>query len=199
MAIVLDIRHETLAEFLEWEEQQPERYERVSGLVRMMTGGTIDHNRITLNVADALRRRLAGGNCEAFVNDVKIVTPAENVMYPDVVVACGAIPGKATSLENPVIIAEVLSPRTAARDHGPKRWAYYQIPSLRHYVLIDQYEGGVEVASPDPDGTWRSVVIQQLDASFRLDALNLEIGLEEVFARVAFGSQPESAEATDAG
>ena len=35
-------------------EQQPERYERVDGFVRMMTGGTVDHNRITRNVRDAL-------------------------------------------------------------------------------------------------------------------------------------------------
>ena len=83
-----------------------------------MTGGTIDHNRITLNVADALRQRLSDGNCEAFVNDMKVVTPAGDVMYPDVVVACGDIPGKATLLEAPMVIVEVLSESTAERDHG---------------------------------------------------------------------------------
>lgn len=195
MATAPDVRQQTLAEFLDWERRQPERYERVSGVVRMMTGGTIDHNRITRNLAEALWRRLQDRGCEVFTSDVKVVTPAEDVAYPDVAVACGDIPGKATSLEGPVLIAEVLSESTSARDHGPKRWAYYQIASLRHYVLTDQYEGGVEVASPDPDGTWRSVVLRRLDARLRLEAFGIEIGLDEMFQRVAFGAPRGSAEA----
>jgi Uma2 family endonuclease len=80
----------------------------------------------------------------------------------------------------------VLSESTAERDHGRKRWAYQTIPSLRHYVLVDQDEGGVEVTSPNPDGTWRSVILRDLGARLELTALNVQIGLEEVFARVVF-------------
>jgi len=186
MATALNARHETLEDFLAWEREQPQRYERLSGVIRLMTGGTVDHNRIALNVADAFRQRLRGGNCEAFVNDIKVVTPAGDVMYPDVVVACGDIPGKATVLDAPVVIVEVLSESTAERDHGRKRWAYQTIPSLRHYVLVDQDEGGVEVTSPNADGTWQSVILRDLGDRLELTALKLEIGLEEVFARVAF-------------
>ncbi len=57
MATALHVR--SLTDFLAWERQQPERYERVSGVVRMMTGGTIDHNRIVRNVAEALARAAA--------------------------------------------------------------------------------------------------------------------------------------------
>ena len=98
MATALNTRHQTLEDFLAWERDQPERYERVSGVIRMMTGGTIDHNRITRNVADALWQRLRDGECEVFTCDVKVITPAGDVMYPDLVVACGDIPGKATVL-----------------------------------------------------------------------------------------------------
>jgi Uma2 family endonuclease len=198
MATALNRRHETLEQFLAWEREQPERYERVSGVIRLMTGGTLDHNRITLNVADALRQRLRRGECEVFVNDVKVVTPAGDVMYPDVVVACGELPGKATVLDAPVVIVEVLSESTAERDHGRKRWAYQTIPSLRHYVLIDQDEGGVEVTSPNADGTWQSVIVRELGARLRLTALNLEVGLEKVFARVAFPGSTQGSRATDA-
>jgi Uma2 family endonuclease len=186
MATALNRRHQTLEEFLAWEREQPERYERLSGVIRMMMGGTFDHNRITLNVADAFGQRLRGGDCEVFVNDVKVVTPAGDVMYPDVVVAYGELPGKATTLDAPVAIVEVLSASTAERDHVPKRWAYQTIPSLRHYVLVDQDEGGVEVTSPNEDGTWRSVILRDLDDRLQLPALKVEIGLAEVFARVAF-------------
>lgn len=99
MATALNVRYRTLDDFLAWEREQPQRYERVSGVIRMMTGGTIDHNRISLNVTEAFRQRLRDGNCETFVNDLKVVTPAGDVMYPDMVVACGDIPGKATVLD----------------------------------------------------------------------------------------------------
>jgi Uma2 family endonuclease len=198
MATALDARNQTLEEFLAWEREQPQRYERVSGVIRMMTGGTIDHNRITRNVADAVWRRLRGGECEVFTSDVKVVTPAGDVMYPDVVVACGHIPGKATVLDAPAVIVEVLSESTAERDHGRKRWACQTIPSLRHYVLVDQDEGGVEVTSPNADGTWRSVILRDLSDRLELPALKVEIGLQEVFARVAFPGSTAGSGAADA-
>lgn len=185
MATALDFRHRPLQDFLDWEAAQPERWERVAGVVRMMTGGTVDHNRITLNVADRLRLSLRGGDCEVFVNDMKVVSPGKDVMYPDVVVACGDLPGRATALDAPVVVVEVLSDSTATRDHGPERWAYQTIPSLRHYVLVAQDQPTVEVASRDPDGTWRSVIHRSLDARLRLPALDVDIGLDEIFARVA--------------
>ena len=48
----------------------------------------------------------------------------------------------------------------------------------------------VEVASPDPDGTWRSVVRHGLESTLRLEALGVELGLDEVFARVTFAASP---------
>jgi Uma2 family endonuclease len=193
--MALELRHDSLEAYLAWEQRQPERYERVGGVVRMMTGGTINHNRITLNVADALRQRLRGG-CEVFTSDVKVVSPEGDVMYPDVVVASGDIPGDATTLDAPVVIVEVLSDSTAARDHGPKRWAYQTIASLGHYVLIAQDKPTVEVASRDPDGTWRSVIHRDLGARIRLEALELDIGLDEVFARVTLASPPGAPSST---
>jgi Uma2 family endonuclease len=122
-------------------------------------------------------------------------------MYPDVVMACGDIPGKATVPDAPVVVVEVLSESTAERDHGRKRWAYQTMPSLCHYVLLDQDEGGVEMTSPNADGTWQSVILCDLrDLRDRVDltALKLEIGLEEVFARVAFPGSTEISEPASA-
>jgi len=183
-----DLRNQTLEDFLAWEREQPERWERVGHRVWMMTGGTLAHNRITLNMAAGLRTRLDPA-CEVFSSDVKVVSPAKDVMYPDVVVACGDLDDRATELDAPVVVVEILSERTAARDHGPKRWAYQTIPSLQQFVLIDQYAPVVEVASRDPDGSWRSVIHRDLQARLRLEALGVEIGLDEVFARVEFTEQ----------
>jgi Uma2 family endonuclease len=168
MATALDDRHGSLADFLDWERQQ------------------VAHNRLTRYCARALENRLQGSDCEVFTSDVKVVSPEDDVMYPDVVIVCSDVPDEATELRTPVAVVEVLSGSTAARDHGPKRWAYQMIPSLEHYVLVDQGKPVVEVASRSADGSWRSTIHRGLDGQLRLDALG--IGLEEVLARVTFAS-----------
>jgi Uma2 family endonuclease len=182
----------SLADFLAWEEAQPLRHERVGGRIWAMTGGTLAHNRIALNVYSALRTRLADSACEAFAFDVRVVTPRGDVMYPDVVVACGERRETDKEVSDPVALVEVLSNSTAARDHGYKRWAYSTIPSLKHYVLISQEAAEAEVASPDGE-TWRSVILRDAAASLRLDALGLEIPLAEVFDGVDFARESREA------
>ena len=181
-----------LAEFLAWEEAQPLRHERVGGAVHAMTGGTLDHNAIALNLALGLRQRLAGADCRAFAADVRVVTPRGDVMYPDVVVACGERRGTDKEIRDPVVVVEVLSDSTAARDHGAKRWAYATIPSIAHYVLIAQDRSEAEVASRDGE-VWRSIILRDLAASLKLEALGLEIGLAEIFAGVELADAAQAA------
>ena len=47
-----------IAEYLEWESQQEVRHEYVNGAVFAMTGGTISHNDIALNLYTALPKIL---------------------------------------------------------------------------------------------------------------------------------------------
>jgi Uma2 family endonuclease len=103
--------------------------------------------------------------------------------------------GKATRLEAPVVVVEVLLESTAARDHGPKRWAYQTIASISHLVLIDQSKPGVEVSTRNEDGSWRSVIQRGLEGRAQLPALGIEIGLDEIFARVTFA--PASVDAPE--
>jgi Uma2 family endonuclease len=182
----------SLADFLAWEDAQPLRHERVGPTVWAMTGGTVAHNTIALNVAVALRQRLAGTRCRVFVADMRVVTPRGDVMYPDVVVACGERRDREREVSDPVVLVEVLSDSTAARDHGYKRWAYGTIASLRHYVLISQEAPEAEVATPDGEA-WRSIVLRDASQSLRLDGLGLEIPLAEVFAEVSFADETKQA------
>jgi Uma2 family endonuclease len=179
----------SLPDFLAWEEAQPLRHERVGGQVWAMTGGTLAHNRIGLNVYSALRAHLAGSGCEAFAFDVRVVTPRGDIMYPDVVVTCGERRDTDKEVSDPVVLVEVLSSSTAERDDSFKRWAYGTIPSLKHYILIAQNRAEAEVSTADGE-TWRSIVLRDATASLRLDALvRLRDPLAEVFAAVEFAGQ----------
>jgi Uma2 family endonuclease len=76
--------------FLDWEERQRERFELAGGVVRMMAGGTEDHDRIAINIAAALRTRLRGTPCSAHGSNLKLLSRAMDAsMYPDAFVRCG--------------------------------------------------------------------------------------------------------------
>jgi Uma2 family endonuclease len=56
---------------------------------------------------------------------------------PDALVNCGdPIPDEAIAAPNPVVVVEVLSPRTANLDAGGKLADYFRLASVRHYLLV---------------------------------------------------------------
>ncbi|MBA2492882.1 MAG: Uma2 family endonuclease [Gammaproteobacteria bacterium] len=153
----------TLEDFLTWENSQQERYEFVDGIVRMMVGGTIAHNTITLNLASALRSGLRGSNCRVFMSDVKLVSSQTGeAAYPDVVVTCQLINPKDNRVTEPTLIAEVLSRSTADYDRGAKFEMYKAIPSVRYCLLIAQDRRQVDLYRRTATG-WDLTRLEQAD------------------------------------
>jgi Uma2 family endonuclease len=136
----------TIEQYLEWELQQDLRYEYVNGEVFAMTGGTIPHNDIALNLYRTVYPHLRSRGCRANVSDVKVqVSPNSPYYYPDVIVSCDPQDLNARKfIQNPTIIAEVLSPGTSAKDRGEKFTDYQKIPTLQEYLLIDSEKIAVE-------------------------------------------------------
>ena len=146
----------TIEEYLEWESQQDVRYEYVNGEVFAMTGGTIPHNDIALNLYRSLYPHLRSRGCRANVSDVKVqVSPKSPYYYPDVIVSCDAQDLNARKfIQNPTLIAEVLSPGTSAKDRGEKFTYYLTIPTLQEYILIDSEKISVECYSRGEGRMW---------------------------------------------
>lgn len=136
----------TVEEYLDWEPQQQIRHEYVNGELFAMTGGTIAHNDIVLNLYTALRPHLRTRGCRINVSDVKVgVNPSSLYYYPDLIVSCDPRDLKARKfIQYPKLIVEVLSPSTEAKDRGEKFTWYQTIASLQEYVLIDSEKVGVE-------------------------------------------------------
>jgi Uma2 family endonuclease len=133
-------------EYLAWEEKQPFRHEYLNGEVYAMTGGTLPHNSIALNLAAALKNRLRGTGCRVFINDVKVqVSTKGPYFYPDVVVGCNREDFQSKKLiSHPRLIIEVLSPGTEGYDRGEKFQRYRQMPSLQEYIIIDPRQISIE-------------------------------------------------------
>ena len=79
-------------------------------------------------------------------------------MYPDVSMVCGPIEfdpadPRQTTITNPALIVEVLSPGTEEVDRGDKWRDYQRIPSLQEYVLVNQ-EPRIEIFRRTSSGIW---------------------------------------------
>ncbi len=144
----------SLEEFLELEAEPGRRLEWSAGLVQAMSGGSPEHGRISAKVIMALSRGL-DEECTIFGSNTDLwIDGAQFYGQADATIVCGALQthvvkkkGKVLgeAITNPVVVVEVLSPSTEARDRGEKFEAYKQIASLREYVLVSQDERRVEV------------------------------------------------------
>ena len=133
-------------DYLDWEATQEIKHAYVDGDVFAMTGGTVAHNLIALNLASALKAHLRGKGCRVFIADVKVeVSETGPYHYPDVMVSCDPRDNNAIKLiRYPCLIVEVLSPSTANYDRGDKFTHYRQIPTVQEYVLIDTHQISVD-------------------------------------------------------
>jgi Uma2 family endonuclease len=136
----------TIEEYLAWELDQDIRYEYINGEVFAMTGGTIPHNDLALNLYRNLYQHLRPRGCRVNVSDVKVqVTPKSPYFYPDLIVSCHPDDLKARKfIQNPTLIVEVLSPSTSNKDREEKFRYYLTMPSLQEYILIDSEKIYVE-------------------------------------------------------
>lgn len=174
----------TPRQYLVRERRAEYRSEYFDGDVVAMAGGTPRHARIAQNIASHLYFRLPDG-CGVFQSDVKVqVAAGKGYAYPDVFVLCGPpqyLDRSRDVVTNPVVVFEVLSPGTEARDRTIKAAAYRQVPSLAAYVLVSQKEPRLEVYARGTGGAWECTVYQQLHDRVALDAIGCELTLAEVY------------------
>ena len=144
------------AEYLAWEAAQPERHEYVNGEVFAMAGAEDRHVTVTMNLAFALRQHLSGSPCRTYMSDMRLhVAAANSYFYPDVLVTCSALDQASAMVKTePKLIAEVLSPTTAAFDRGLKFGHYRTLPSLEEYLMVDLDTRAADCYRKGADGLW---------------------------------------------
>jgi Uma2 family endonuclease len=168
----------SVAEFLAWEREQPERYEYSGGVVTMMTGASLVHVTITMNIAFALRQSLRGSGCRPFTNDAKVLAGA-SVRYPDITVTCTPFGGKDDIVPEPIVVIEVISPSTEREDRGRKKFDYFATPSIEQYAIIEQDARRVDLYTRA--GTeWIDQVVEG-SAVLKLSAIGVEISLDDIY------------------
>lgn len=180
----------SLAEFLEWEERQPMKYEFDGCRPIAMTGGTLVHGYIQRNIATALDARLRGKPCRFLGSDVKVEV-AGRIRYPDGFVICSPQPQTATVARDPVVIFEVLSASTASIDRVTKNSEYAATPSVQRYVMLEQdLIGGTMFERVGDD--WVGHVLTA-DAILTMPEIGIEVPISEFYTDIEL--KPEEDEA----
>lgn len=129
-------------DYLTWPDG--ERYELIDGVAYSMSPAPLlDHQSLVGALYHQLFAQLEGKPCRAFVAPVDVRLPKEGqddahtdtILQPDVLVVCDEKKLDARGVRGaPDFVIEVLSPKTAARDHLEKK-RVYEHAGVREYWL----------------------------------------------------------------
>jgi len=190
MGLSVAKRRFSIAEYLELEEKSVDRHEFHEGEVLAMSGGMYGHSRINANLLAAVHSRLSGKECHALDSNLRVrIHNRQDYVYPDISVVCGTAEfdendPKKTTIINPSLVVEVLSDSTESYDRGAKSDLYRQIPSLKQYVLVSQYEPMVETFLKQPKGKWLLQVHKGKDEAVELSAIGIVVPLKDIYAGI---------------
>ncbi|WP_428488988.1 Uma2 family endonuclease [Rhodopila sp.] len=168
----------TSDEFVAWAMRQPEghRFELVAGQVVAMAPERSAHALTKFHIA----RRLAdavdqsGLPCQVYPDGMAVTIDAATTYEPDALVRCGPIPpADAIKLDDPVIVVEVLSPSTRARDAGAKLVDYFRLPSVHHYLIVRTEDRAIVHHARNLDGTILTRIVH--DGDLHLDPPGLTV------------------------
>ncbi|MCL6755044.1 Uma2 family endonuclease [Nostoc sp. CCCryo 231-06] len=185
----------TPEEYLEIEEKAEYKSEYRDGEIVAMTGGTTNHNKITLNLAASLKIALRRKNYDVYIGDVRLWIPRyRQHTYPDVMVIEGQpiyTGTSPTTVMNPILIAEVLSKSTKNYDQGDKFLYYRSIPEFKEYILIDQYQYHVMQYVKTAESQWSFTELQDESAILSLQTVDFQIELRDLYEQVNFAENNE--------
>ncbi len=180
----------TPEEYLELEEAADYKSEYIDGKIIPMAGGTIDHNRISLNLSAALNFAFRQQDYDVFMGDVRLWMPQKRTYtYPDVMILSGEpefFNTRQDIILNPQIIVEVLSKSTRGYDREGKFETYRTIPTFQEYILIDQNRIHIDQFSKTSKKQWVLREYDEEDKAIALASIPFEISLKDLYNKVKF-------------
>ncbi len=180
----------TKEEYLVLEEKAEFRNEYHDGEIIAMTGGTKNHNKIALYFCSNFIFSTEGKGYEIYMNDVKLWIPDwKRYLYPDIMITEGNAINEnenQTIVTNPSIIIEVLSNSTKDYDRGEKFKYYRSIPTLKEYILIDQYEPYIEHFTKQAENEWLLKTYQGETQNLALSSFEFQISFNDIYKGINF-------------
>ncbi|MEM6395348.1 MAG: Uma2 family endonuclease [Bacteroidota bacterium] len=165
--------------------------------VNDMAGGSKEHNRLSKTILGELYASTQGGDCEVHNSDTAIVVDqGEKYVFPDVSVTCGEIDfsEKFTgAINNPVLVIEVLSNSTAGYDKNDKLKWYFELQSVKEYLLLYQTKAGaILFRRLEKESQYEIHHYLGLESEIELKSIGQTLPMRKVYEKVTFDpSHPE--------
>ncbi len=178
----------TLDEYRALEDKAEFRSEYDDGEIVPMSGGTIEHNNIIINLIVMLKMALRGANYHIQSSDLRVWIPQyRKATYPDVMVIAGDPifnDNRSDEILNPCLILEVLSKSTEGYDRGDKFLYYRSIPEFKEYLLVSQGEYFIEHYRKTGEGQWLLQEYRGNEKEINLDSVGVSLVVKDVYEGV---------------
>ncbi len=171
------------AQYLEMEKGSEVKHEFIYGNVIEMAGASFLHFRTTKRVGRLFDDLLNDKGYEAITTDIRVESAEGEVFfYPDVAVVKSALQqDRSLYAQEPILIAEVLSPSTRTYDSVDKFIQYKKLESLQYYLLIDTEKQLVIFYERTFDDEWPSSFFTQPSEIIELPLLGISISLKDIY------------------
>ncbi len=186
----------TFEMYLQREEQAAEKHEFYNGKIIQMPGGSHTHSELAMNIGTAIKTmiRPLPRKYRLYSSDLKIyIEDADTSVYPDAVVICETPQfwGKRRDvIVNPLLVIEVLSPKTQAYDKLGKFELYKLLPSFKEYVLVNADTFAVETRFLEEPDMWRIRTVTDFQQKVSLRSLGIEISMADIYEDIVFPILP---------
>ncbi len=184
-------RKYTYEEYLELEKNSELKHEFYYGEIFSMAGTTKKHNQIGLNITFSLKNKLkkTNENCNVYFETLKVeIDKKGHYTYPDVVISCQENEDDNLTIKQPILIIEVLSNSTREYDSGQKFTFYKQIPSLKHYILVEQDFCLITSYTKD-NKFWYHQAYTKLNDIIKLEHLKINISIKDIYENIVFAKK----------
>ena len=169
-------------EFLASADERDGRWELELGVLIAMAPERLAHAETKAAAWSALGSAIARvkAPCRAVIDGPAVRITAKTAYQPDGLVYCGPrLPQDAREVPNPILVVEVLSASTAARDSARKLIGYFSLPSVIHYLILDPEARAVIHHKRGEAGVVETRFA--VSGSLRLDPPGLEVVVADLF------------------
>jgi len=169
--------HYTYADYVQWEG----KWEVIDGIPYAMSPAPVPkHQVVAANLISEFRQELKRCNRCKVYQPIDYLVEDDTIFQPDMLVVCGDISKKYLDFP-PSLIAEILSPLTAAKDWFTK-FPIYQSKGIPYYLIIDPDLEDVEIYELF-DGQYKMILRGKgIKHDFSLDSCYASIDFSQIWS-----------------
>lgn len=132
--------HYTYEDYIHWEG----KWEIIDGVPYAMSPAAVPYHQIvSANLSAEFRMQLKKSAKCLVMQPVDYIVKDDIILQPDMLIVCKPISKKFLDFP-PVLVVEILSPATAAKDRVYKK-SIYQSQGIKYYIIVDPDLQEVEI------------------------------------------------------